>query len=140
MIRFGATNLTPEDRVIMFRQIIRFFGRIFRSKGLRTAAKVIFWMFAGYFLFNYFYAVTYFMRMEGMSFHKASAFILDVLLQPFSRTFVSVILGAVIGIMGYYRGRKKKADAEAEEKPAEKTEPEPAQEEEIIETKHYTFR
>jgi hypothetical protein len=79
--------------------------------------------------------------MEGMSFHNASAFMLDVLLQPFSRTFVSVVLGAVIGIMGYYRGRKKKADAEAEEKPAEKTEPEPAQEEEeIIETKHYTFR
>lgn len=124
----------------MFRKIIRFFSRIFQSKAVRTTAKVLFWMFAGCFLFNYFYAVSFFMRTEGMSFHKASAFMLDVLLQPFSRLFVSVILGVVIGIMGYYRGRKKKAASEAEEKAEEKPEPEPVQEEEIIETKHYTFR
>ena len=127
----------------MFRKIIRFFSRIFQSKAVRTTAKVIFWMFAGYFLFNYFYAVSFFMRAEGMSFHKASAFMLDVLLQPFSRLYVSVILGVVIGIMGYYRGRKKKAASEAEEKAEEKPEekPEPVQEaEEITETKHYTFR
>ena len=126
----------------MFRQIIRFFGRIFKSKGFRTAAKVIFWMFAGYFLFSYFYAVSHFMRIDGISFHKASVFMLDVLLQPFSRAFMSVILGVVIGIMGYYRGRKKKAAQEAEEKAAETAEtaePAPAQEEEIIETKHYMF-
>ena len=125
----------------MFRQIIRFFSRIFRSKGLRTAAKVIFWMFAGYFIFNYFYAVNFFMHAgEGMSFREATTFMLDTLLWPFSRTLLSVILGVVIGIMGYYRGRKKQAASEAEEQPAEKPEPEPAREEEIIETKHYTFR
>ena len=123
----------------MFRQIIRFFGRIFRSKGVRTAAKVIFWMLAGYFLFSYFYAVTYFMRAEGMSFHKAAVFMLDVLLWPLSRTLASVILGVIIGVMGYYRGRKKRAASEAEEKAVEKPEPEPAQEEEIIETQHYMF-
>ena len=123
----------------MFRQIIRFFGRIFRSKGVRTAARIIFWMLAGYFIFSYFYAVTFFMRADGMSFHEASAFMLDVILQPLSRTFLSVIIGVVIGIMGFYRGRKKRAASEAEEKPVEKPEPEPAQEEEIIETKHYTF-
>lgn len=124
----------------MFRQIIRFFRRIFQSRGVRTAARIIFWMIAGYFVFSYFYAVYFFMQAgDGMSFHEATAFMLDVLIQPFSRTFLSILLGIVIGVMGYYRGRKKKAASEPEEKPAEKSGPEPAQEEEIIETKHYMF-
>lgn len=126
----------------MFRQIIRFFGRIFRSKGVRTAAKIVFWMFAGYFLFSYFYAVNYFRQTwDGMSFHAAAAFVLDTLVQPLSRVSLSVILGVIIGFMGYYRGRKKRAAPEAEEEPAEAPaeKPEPAQEEEIIETQHYMF-
>lgn len=126
----------------MFRQIIRFFGRIFKSKGFRTAARIIFWMVAGFFLFNFFHTAFILKREIGMSFHQATVFILDTLLSPFSRAFVSVILGVVIGIMGYYRGRKKKAAQEAEEKAAETAEtaePAPAQEEEIIETKHYMF-
>ena len=124
----------------MFRQIIRFFRRFFQSKGVRTAARVIFWILAGYFLFSYFYAVNYIRQTwDGMSFHEAGAIVLDTLLRPFSRTSLSVVLGIIIGFTGYYRGRKKKAASEAEEKLAEKTEPGPAQEEEIIETKHYTF-
>ena len=127
----------------MFRQIIRFFGRIFQSKGVRTAAKVIFWMFAGYFIFSYFYAIYHISHViDGMSFHEAAAFVLETLFWPLSRTALSVILGVIIGFMGYYRGRKKKAaseEEEQEEKPTEKAGPEPEQEEEIIETKHYTF-
>ena len=124
----------------MFRQIIRFFGRIFKSKGFRTAARIIFWILAGHFIFCYFYAVFHLMRVvDGMSFHEATTFIIDTLFLPFSRISVSVILGLIIGLVGYYRGWKKKAAAEAEEKPAEKPEPEPVQEEEIIETQHYMF-
>ena len=124
----------------MFRQVIRFFGRVFRSKGVRTAAKVIFWILAGHFIFTYFYAVFTLVRMvDGMTYHEATAFVLDTIFQPLSRTFLSVILGVIIGFMGYYRGIKKKAASEAEEETAEKSEPEPAQEEEIIETKHYMF-
>ena len=123
----------------MFRQIIRFFRRVFQSKGVRTAAKVIFWILAGYLIFIYFYTAFYLMRtIDGMSFHEATAFILDTFLWPLSRTSLSVVLGVIIGIMGYYRGRKQKEAAE-EEKQAEKTEPEAAKEEEIIETKHYMF-
>ena len=128
----------------MFRQIIRFFSRIFHSKGVRIAAKVIFWMHAGYFLFSYFYAVHYFSQIDGMSFHEAATFVLETLLWPHSRVGASVVLGIIIGILGYYRGRKKNAASEEEkqeekeeEKPAEEPEPEP--EEEIIETKHYMF-
>ena len=129
----------------MFGQIIRFFRRIFRSKGFRTAARIIFWMVAGFFLFNFFHTAFILKREIGMSFHQATVFILDTLLSPLSRAFVSVILGVIIGVTGYYRGRKKKAASEAEEKQAEQSGPEPAQEEEIreeeiIETKHYTFR
>ena len=124
----------------MFRQIIRFFSRIFHSKGVRIAAKVIFWMHAGYFLYSYFYAVHYFSQADGTSFHEAATFVLETLLWPHSRVGASVVLGIIIGILGYYRGRKKNAASEEEEKeetPAEKPEPEPQPEEEIIETKHY---
>ena len=123
----------------MFRQIIRFFRRIFRSKGFRVSARVIFWILAGYFIWTYFYAVTYLMRF-GMSFREAVSCVFDTFSWPLSRAFWSIALGIVIGVMGYYRGRKKKAEPEAEEQPAEAPEPAPAQEEEIIETKHYTFR
>ena len=129
-----------EDQSSMFRQIIRFFARVFRSKGVRTAARIIFWILSGYFIFSYFYAAFTLMRtIDGMSFHEATTFILDTLFWPLSRTFLSVILGVIIGFMGYFRGRKKKAASEAEENTAEKPEQEPAQEEEIIETKHYMF-
>ena len=133
-------NQIPEGSTIMFRQIIRFFRRFFQSKGVRTAARIIFWILAGYFVFTYFYTVFYLMRnIDGMSFHEATTFILDTLFMPFSRISMSIILGGIIGIMGYFRGRKKKTEAEEEEKPAEKTEPEAVKEEEIIETKHYMF-
>ena len=123
----------------MFRQIIRFFRRIFQSKGFRTAARIIFWILAGYFLFTYFYAVAYLMRI-GLSFREAVSCVFDTFSLPLSRTFWSIAVGIVIGVMGYYRGRKRKAASEPEDTPAETPEPEPAQEEEIIETKHYTFR
>ena len=123
----------------MFRQIIRFFRRIFQSKGFRTAARIIFWILAGYFLFSYFYAIAFLMR-NGMPFRQAVFLVFDTLFGPLSRIFLSIALGIVIGIMGYYRGRNKKAASEAEDKPAETPEPVPAQEEVIIETKHYTFR
>ena len=131
----------------MFRQIIRFFSRFFQSKVVRTAAKVIFWIFAGYFIFSYFYAIHYISKtIDGMSFHEAATFVLDTILWPHSRTGASIVLGIIIGIIGYYRGRKKQAASEEEkekekeeEKPAEKTEPAPEPEEEIIETKHYMF-
>ena len=129
-----------EDQSSMFRQIIRFFARVFRSKGVRTAARIIFWILAGYFIFSYFYAVFLLMRMgHGMSFHEATVGLLDALFWPLSRTFLSVILGVIIGFMGYFRGRKKKAASETEEKTDDKPEQEPAQDEEIIETKHYMF-
>ena len=123
----------------MFRQIIRFFRRVFQSKGFRIAARVVFWILAGYFLLSYFYAIAYLMR-TGMSFREAVSLVFDVLFWPLSRTFWSIAVGIVIGVMGYYRGRKKKAASEAEDNPAETSEPVPAQDEEIIETKHYTFR
>lgn len=124
----------------MFRQIIRFFRRFFQSKGVRTAARIVFRLLAGYFIFCYFYAAFHMMRyIDGMTFHEATAFILDTLLMPFSRISMSIILGVVIGIMGYYRGRKKNEAAEGEEAPAEKAEPEAPKEEEIIETTHYMF-
>ena len=124
----------------MFQQIIRFFGRFFRNKGVRTAARVIFWIFAGYFIFSYFYAAFHLSQMvDGMSFHEATAFILDTLFRPLSRTSLSIILGIIIGFLGYSRGRKKKAASQIEEETAEKPEPEPEQEEEIIETQHYMF-
>ena len=119
----------------MFQQIIRFFRRIFQNKRFRTAVKVIFWMLAGYFLFSYIYAVAFFMQ-NGMSFREA----VSIIFWPFPRLFLSIALGIVIGVMGYRRGRKKNAESEPEDKPAEVPESAPAQEEEIIETKHYTFR
>ena len=124
----------------MFRQIVRFLSRLFQSKRVRTAARIIFWILAGYFIFSYFYSVFYLMRVvDGMSFREAATFIIDTLFWSHSRTSVSIMLGVIIGLMGYYRGRKKKAASEAEEKQAENPEPEPAQEEEIIETEHYMF-
>ena len=123
----------------MFQQIIRFFRRIFQSKRFRTAAKVIFWMLAGYFLFSYFYAIAFFMQ-NGMSFREAVSVIFGTFFWPQSRFFLSLALGVVIGVMRYYHNRKKNAESEAEDKPAEVPESVPAQDEEIIETKHYTFR
>ena len=130
---------TPEDHTSMFRQIIRFFRRVFQSKGFRTAAKIIFWILAGYFLFTYFYAIAYLMRI-GLSFREAVSCVFDTHSWPLSPTLWSVAVGIVIGFMGYYHGRKKKEASESEDQPAEAPEPMPAQEEEIIETKHYTFR
>ena len=123
----------------MFRQIIRFFRRIFQSKGFRTAARIIFWILAGYFLFSYFYAVAYLMR-TGIPFREAVSIVFDTIFRPLSRTFLSIAVGIIIGILGYYRGRKKEPESDSENKPVESPESMPVQDEEIIETKHYTFR
>ena len=123
----------------MFRQIIRFFRRVFQSKGLRTTARVVFWILAGYFLFTYIYAVSSLMRV-GLSFREAVTIVFDTVFRPFSRTFLSIVAGIVIGMLGYYRGRTKSTASEEEDKPAETPEPEPAREEEFTETKHYMSR
>ena len=123
----------------MFRQIISFFRRIFQSRGFRIAARVILGILAGYFAFSCFYAIAFLMRY-GMSFREAVSCVFDTLFWPLSRTFWSIAVGIVIGVTGYYRGRKKKAASEAADKPDETPEPVPAQDEEILETKHYTVR
>ncbi len=123
----------------MFRQIIRFFRRIFQSKGLRTAARIIFWILAGYFLFIYIYAVNNLIQI-GFSFREAVSMVFDTVFQPFSRTFLSIAAGIVIGLLGYYRGRTKSTASEEEDRPAETPEPPPAREEEFTETKHYMSR
>lgn len=123
----------------MFRQTVRFFRRIFQSKGFRTATRIIFWILAGYFLFSCLYAISQLMRM-GMSFRQAAVLLFETLFGAYSRPLLSVAVGIVIGILAFYRRRGTKAAPEAEDTPAEAPETEPAQEEEIIETKHYTFR
>ena len=118
----------------MFRQIVRFFRRIFQSKGFRTATRIIFWILAGYFMFSCIYAISQLMRM-GMSFHQAAVFLFETLFGAYSRPLLSVAMGIVIGILVFYRRRGKTTAPEAEDTPAEVPEAEPAQEEEIIGTR-----
>lgn len=123
----------------MFRQIIRFLKRVFQSKGFRIAAKVILWILMASYLFIYYRVVSHLMR-NGFSFRESVSLIFDAIFSPLPRTFLSIAVGIVIGIFGFYRGRTKKTASEAEDKPAETPEPVPAQEEAFTETKHYMSR
>lgn len=132
----------------MLRQIPAFFNRLFRNKAFRVTVRVVF----GLFLFRYIVGIIIALASltdAGIPFIAAFQFVLEYLLGIPDRLFSlsGVGAGAVLGFIWFYYRRWKNQIA-AEEEAAEEAEeeakkeepaPAPAQEEVIIETKHYTF-
>ena len=125
----------------MLRRIAGFCRRIFQSRGFRRSVRVLLWVLLAYLIYNYYIAIVHLMRM-GMSFRQAVLFILETML-PFSEYSMpvgSVIVGTVIGLIWYFRRRRQNTQPDEDEDRAPAETGAPEQEEEIIETKHYTFR
>ena len=108
---------------------------------VRRGCRIALWLLLAYFVINFFSAIRHLMRVGDMTYRQAFNFALSALLPGSEHPVLtgSVILGTVIGLIGYYRNRRKKTEAEEEkdEEPAETAAP---AEEEIIETQHYSFR
>ena len=120
----------------VLRKVVNFFRRIFRSKGFRYTAGVFLGIFAFYFLFSTVYALFRLIEL-GLSFREAFSLIGDVY-ADLSLSFWGISLGVVIGLIWYFRRKRKKEEAEKEDE-EEAVSPEPAQEEEIPEPKHYMY-
>ena len=131
----------------MFQQFIGFFRRLFRSKGFRIGARIFLWVFAAYFVYSFilFYIT---LRSIGVSFREALEIFFQVPLIDGTRlhaTSTGLFIGIALGLIWFFNRRSKKNETEdaeeseeTENKPNEK--PEAMQkEEEIIESKHYTF-
>lgn len=120
--------------ISVLRKVLNFFRRIFRSKGFRNAAGIFLWIFVIYFLFNTVYALFRLMEI-GLSFREAFSLIGDVY-SDLSLSFWGISLGVVIGLIWFFRRKRKNEEAEKEAE-VEAAEPEPVQEAEIPEPKHY---
>ena len=131
----------------MFQRLIGFFRRLFRSKGFRIGTRIFLWVFAAYFVYSFilFYIT---LRSIGVSFREALEIFFQVPLfdgAHLHATSTGLFIGIALGLIWFFNRRSKK---NVPEDPAEseETENKPAEapgavqeEEEIIETKHYTF-
>ena len=131
----------------MFQQFIGFFRRLFRSKGFRIGTRIFLCVFGAYLIYNTILFLIAVMN-TGASLGDALKFFFRLPLADGGRlhaTSTGRFIGIAIGLIWFFTRRSKKNDSEdaeesqkAENKPDEKPEAQ-QEEEEIIESKHYTF-
>ena len=119
----------------MLHRIANFFRQLWNSKGFRRGLRI----FAGVFAVYYIYNVVIFLLAvmdTGASLGEALRFYFRL---PFFPPSVSVALGIVIGLVGYFSIKKnKQKNAEPDNKTEESPDAEP--EEEINETTHRMYQ
>ena len=131
----------------MFQRFISFFRRLFRSRGFRIGSRIFLWVFAAYFVYSFilFYIT---LRSIGVSFREALEIFFQVPLIDGTRlhaTSTGLFIGIAFGLIWFFNRKSRKNEPEESEE-SEETENKPdeapvasKEEEEIIETKHYTF-
>ena len=120
----------------MMRKITGFFRRLFRSRGFRRGTRILFGVSIAVNIYNLVMILIAFMR-TSIPFRDVLRFFLS--LSPFEFDsawyfFIPVFLAIALGLICYYQGKEEHGDTE-EEKTVE--EPNPVQEEELTEPKHY---
>ena len=113
----------------MLHRIANFFRQLWNSKGFRRGLRIFIGVFAVYYVYNVVIFLLAVMN-TGASLGEALRFYFGL---PFFPPSVSVALGIVIGLVGYFSIKKKKQEnAEPDHKAEESPDAEP--EEEINET------
>ena len=123
----------------MFQRIVRFFRRLFSSKGFQRGLHFFLGAAAAFYIYTMIVAVRM-LHDIGMSYGEALWCYLEFAILGVDRipASISVVFGIAAGLIWYfYRKRKSRKEAEPDEK-AEKT-PDDVREEEIIETTHYRY-
>ena len=120
----------------MMRKITGFFRRLFRSRGFRRGTRILFWGSIAVIIYNLIMVMIAFMRTD-IPFGHALRFFLS--LSPFEfdsawHFFILIFLAIALGLICYYQGKEDNGET-GEQKTVE--EPNPVQEEEISEPKHY---
>ena len=120
----------------MMRKITGLFRRLFRSRGFRRGTRILFGASIAIIIYNLVMIMIAFMSAD-IPFRDALRFFLS--LSPFEFDsawyfFIPVFLAIALGLICYYQGKEEHGDTE-EEKTVE--EPNPVQEEELSEPKHY---
>ncbi len=120
----------------MMGKITGFFRRLFRSRGFRRGTRILFWASIAIFICDLVMVMIAFMHTD-IPFLDALRFFLG--LTPFAfdsawRFFIHIFLAIVLGLICYFQGKEENGNTE-EETTAEG--PDPVQEEELSEPKHY---
>ena len=120
----------------MMRKITGLFRRLFRSRRFRRGTRILFGASIAIIIYNLVMIMIAFMSAD-IPFRDALRFFLS--LSPFEFDsawyfFIPVFLAIALGLICYYQGKEEHGDTE-EEKTVE--EPNPVQEEELSEPKHY---
>ena len=120
----------------MMRKITGLFRRLFISRGFRRGTRILFGVSIAVNIYNLVMIMIAFMRTD-IPFRHVLRFFLS--LSPFEFDFawpffIHIFLAIALGLICYYQGKEEHGDTE-EEKTVE--EPNPVQEEELSEPKHY---
>ena len=120
----------------MMRKIAGFFRRLFRSRGFRRGTRILFWVTIACIIYNLIRIMIAFTD-AGIPFRDGLRFLFSI--SPFAGSFIwpffaIVFLAIALGLICYFQGKEENGNTE-EEKPVE--EPNPVQEEELSEPKHY---
>ena len=120
----------------MIRKTAGFFRRLFRSRGFRRGTRILFWASIAIFICDLVMVMIAFMHTD-IPFRDALRFFLG--LTPFAfdsawRFFIHIFLAIALGLICYFQGKEENGNTE-EETTAEG--PDPVQEEELSEPKHY---
>ena len=112
------------------------FRRLFRSRGFRRGTRILFGVSIAIIIYNLVMILHAFTEAD-VPFRDALRFFFS--LSPFEYDFarpffILIFLAIALGLICYFQGKEENGNAE-EEKPAEA--PNPVQEEELSEPKHY---
>ena len=121
----------------MFRRIAALCRRVMKSKGFRIGIRILLWVILIYFIWGLIDALFRLMQM-GFSFGKALSLIFHTTAW-LSMTPYGVGLGVIIGLVWYFRRKKKRAETEDKAEAQSDVPAPPAQEEEIVKTRYYTY-
>ena len=120
----------------MMRKTAAFFRRLFRSSGFRRGTRILFGVSVTIVIYNLVMILIAFLRTD-IPFRDALRFFFS--LSPFEYDFarpffILIFLAIALGLICYFQGKEENGNTE-EEKPVEA--PNPVQEEELSEPKHY---
>ena len=120
----------------MMRKTAAFFRRLFRSNGFRRGTRTLFGVSVTIVIYNLVMIMIAFMS-AAIPFRDALRFFLS--LSPFEFDsawyfFILIFVTIALGLICYFQGKEENGNTE-EEKPVE--DPNPVQEEELSEPKHY---
>ncbi len=120
----------------MMKKMAGFFRRLFTSRGFRRVTRILFGATIAIIIYNLVMILIAFLTTD-IPFGDALRFFFSLSPLEYNAAwpfFILIFLAIALGLICYYQGKEESRNTE-EEKPAEA--PDPVQEEELSEPKHY---